>query len=678
MERSLPSRAAPPNGSWSVAMISWKAASSGGLSILAIAAFVPVVEGHSGIECRYSPGIITPPITSPPDPAAPSAPPPSGPSAPPSTGSPKPGTSKGGGGAPRPGTPPSRPATGGSTASRGGATTLGSLDRWEFWWESNEDAWLLPASARDTVVSAAGSDGLTTAAAPVERGPSAGVLRTKALPQLLALLSARETDLVDSSAMALGHIVQADEANLALKPLTRLLDHAQLSVRESATIALGMVGSSDALPMLRDLLLDSPHGRELTSHPAGVEPRVRAFAAASMGMIGERTSFADLKAVLDDPLLARQIDLQQLALVALGLLRDAESEVVPYVVQLLGRRDVDRFVRAQAPTTLARVASRPQGAAAARAALAQLVSLLQDGETERELRRSTAVAIGRIATAEDAEAIDALIGLVAHVDDGVVRHFALIALGEIAGTDADPVAHAAAQKQLEGALVRELESPRRSEHRSFAALALGIAARNAAQPAAVRARIGGKLLEQFTACGNPSHRGALALGLGLARERAAAATIAALFAESKDSMQRGYFALALGLLGAREQAPALLLAFDRPRLDPGFELKLARALTLLDARGASTKLAARLHVADTAAEVAPTALALARTGESGAFDPLLEVTADESLAANRRGMAAESLGILASASELPWNLAFKADTNYLIRSATLAHLAMAF
>lgn len=661
-------------------MTCWKAVLSVSILGLGVFSFAPNVQGHGGGECSFGGGFIPLPVLTPPDPA-PANPgsPPSPPGLPDAPSTQKPGGAQTGGGAgPTPPPPPSRPTTGGGATRRGSSTRTDASDRWEFWWESNQLRWLVPSRARDEVVTAAGANGASAPAEPQLRGPSAGALRTRALPQLLALLSADEASIVDASALALGHIVRPDEANLALTPLIQALDHAQLSVRESATLALGLIGSPEALPTLRELLHDTRKGRELTAHPAGVEQRVRAFAAAALGLIGERASFADLRRVVDDPLLARHVDLQQVALFAMGLLRDAHAEVVPYVLQFLGRRDVDRFVRAQAPIVLARLAADPAGAPIVRAGLARLVALLQDGETEKELRRSTVVALGRIACGDHAEAIDALITTVARCDDGLARHFALIALGEIGGADREPAANAAVQQRIELTLAHELESPRRGEHRPFAALALGLWSRNAALPDEARARTARRLIDGFAACSNPSHRGALALGLGLARTTAAAAPIAAAFAGSKDATQKGYLALALGLLRADEHAATLADELARGRLDANYEIKLARSLALIGPRVAAEKLGARLAVADTSAEVAPTALALALTGESDALEPLIALAADATISSMQRGVAAESLGVLAAASELPWNAVFAVDTNYFIRTPALAQLVMLF
>ena len=660
-------------------MTSWKSALSGAVVLLGWFSFGPSLLGHGGgrAECSY--GGSAPPVEVPPVPESPPSSP-AGPTAqPPITGvpTPKPGSTKPGGTA----TPPAAPAkaaTGGPAAAtrRGGATE--SLDRWEFWWEANESRWLVAPSTRSAPNTTAIGTDPGTANPPAAFGPSAAVLRTRALPQLLTLLATKENVIADASALALGHLVQANEANLALVPLTRALDHAEATVRESAALALGMVGSTAALPTLRELLLDTPKGRQLTSHPAGVEERVRSVAAVAIGLIGERASFVDLRRILEEPQLAGHVELQQLTLCSLGLLRGAHDQVVPYVLELLGRRDLHRIVRAEVPTVLSQIAADPAGAFAAKAALARLVALVQEKPTETDLRRSAVIALGRIARPEDQEALDALAECIERCGDSPARHFALIALAEIGGDDADPAAHAAEQERIESLLTRELESPRRSEHRPFAALALGIWSRNPALAADRRERVGGCLLGQLATGNHPSHRGALALGLGLSNAPVAAAPIAGYFAETKDPVQKGYLALALGLLRSREHAPLLLRELDLPRLEPSLEIRLARSLALIGSDELTAKLIERLRGADTAAEVGPTVLALARTGDGRALEPLLAVAVDATLAAGRRGVAAESLGVLATASELPWNAVFELDTNYLARSPALAQLVTLF
>jgi len=382
--------------------------------------------------------------------------------------------------------------------------------------------------------------------------------------------------------------------------------------------------------------------------------------------------------VLDDPRLVRHVELQQLALLALGMLHEDAAEVVPYVVELMARPWLDRLVLAQAPIALVRLAVSDSGRSAASATLPRLLALLRERTTERELRRSTVIALGRLGTTDDSEVIEALGEVVARSDDSIARHFALIALGEIANSDAAPAQHAEAQTRVELLLERELESPRRSEHRAFAALALGIRARNAALAPPARERTTTWLLELFESSRSPSHRAALALALGLARESRAAAPIAAAFEGSKDAAHQGYLALAIGMLNAREQAPSLLRQLAASRLDPVLEVRLARALAQLAPKAAAEALVARLRAADTTNETSLTALALAQTGEAIALAPLVELAADESLPSARRGVAAESLGVLHSSSAPSWKSVFEADTNYLTRTPSLNQLVMLF
>src|SRR5688572_16218081 len=386
----------------------------------------------------------------------------------------------GGAGNPGPTTPnsPGGPTTGGLRVS--GPTTarraaVESPERWEYWWEANQELYLrLRSRTANTTPSAPGSSSKNDV--PPVRRVSAADVRALVLPALLTALSDREADVADSAALALARCVTPDQANLALDPLLRALDHPEKTVRESATLALGVLGSPDALPALRALLLDQADGRRMTAHPAGVEEQVRAFAAASIGLIGDAAAVPDLVQSLESAQAGRSVS--QLAVLSLGLARGRPSECAARLLKTMSQRDLDPLVRAQAPIALARLAETPEGESAARATLGALVTALLDDATAADVRRSTAIALGRLARIEAQEAALALQSLVQRGNDGPARQLALIALAEIGARDADARRHGETHQSIERFLLGQLANPSRANLRPFAALALGIWGRN--------------------------------------------------------------------------------------------------------------------------------------------------------------------------------------------------------
>src|SRR5262249_24442273 len=95
--------------------------------------------------------------------------------------------------------------------------------------------------------------------------------------------------------------VSAENADKAIEDaLIRTLGHNEKSAREAATLALGVLGAADSIDTLRAILNDTPDGRKLTNHPDGVEPLVRAFAAASLGLLHAQAAVSDLKVAVCD------------------------------------------------------------------------------------------------------------------------------------------------------------------------------------------------------------------------------------------------------------------------------------------------------------------------------------------------------------------------------------------
>jgi HEAT repeat protein len=114
--------------------------------------------------------------------------------------------------------------------------------------------------------------------------------------KLLEGLSESHPDIADSAALAIGRSVNsADADKKMIDALKAALGHKEKTVREAAALSLGVLGAPDGVDVLRSLLNDTKEGRTLTNHPEGVEPLVRAFSAASLGLLHAQTAVGDLK-----------------------------------------------------------------------------------------------------------------------------------------------------------------------------------------------------------------------------------------------------------------------------------------------------------------------------------------------------------------------------------------------
>ncbi|MBL8843158.1 MAG: HEAT repeat domain-containing protein [Planctomycetes bacterium] len=600
-------------------------------------------------------------------------------------GSPAPGTTIPGGpptgnrGTPTTGGVPPGPSAGGmrggGSYGRKDPSKSGAYEQWEFWWEANDDAFLELKSRlrqqRTTSVTTLGfGRGDPGAAALTQRisGEDRGRIRAA----LLVALASEEADLADSAAIALARMSSPNDAAVVLPALEAVLGHAQKSVREAATLALGIVGSSDALPVLRELLRDLPAGRARTGRDGPVEPLVRAFAAASIGMIGDVAGFEDLRAALVDPQLDADRDLQATAVRALGLLRGGAERVVPLLQQLLDDAKLDRIVRAQVPVALAQLSEQARGAIA-RAALPGLVQRLLSDKTDLDLLRSSAVALGRMATFDDAEALEAL-RAAARGRDEQTRHFAVMALAEIGRRDADGERHAKEHRDLQQLLLQELTQPKPITGAPYGALGLAVWSRNPQAPRELVEQAQGHLLDELRDEKNPNHRAAIAVSLGLADARQARAELLGLFVDERNQVLKSYVAIGLGLMGATDAADPLRAALAAKGLDPTLRLQIARALGVLGDRQAVPLLVANLREADTFVEVGSTVQALGLIGDRAAVEPLLALVGDEKQHALRRGFAAVGLGLLAERTELPWNAIFTVGSNYRAKTPALAEI----
>jgi HEAT repeat protein len=606
------------------------------------------------------------------------------------------GDPTGGGGGPgpqpnptTPGGRPVGPPTGGPIAPPGGGgrgiggggavrshgnQTSGS-DQWEFWWEANHDPFLaLKARMRNVVVRSHASSlfGQRRDGDDALR-PTPSDVTDVIVPALLAAVDSKEADLADSAALALARIVPVERAELVLPALRRTLAHPAKSARESATLALGVLGAPEAVADQRHLLLDEPEGRAATLHQNGVEPQVRAFAAAALGLIGAPQSAADLERVVRDGGSGAPDDLKAIALLALGLLRAGHDEIVPFLQDAIADPTLAPRVRAQAPIALARIAVQPEGLGPARAALHAALARFLD-EKSHDVRRSLAIAFGRIAVPADAEVVDALADAARRATDASTRDFSLMALAEIGARDDEVARHEAFHRRLAELFTAALEHPGQVVDRPFGALALAVWARNAGLDRAAVEAARRSLAERFGRENNPSFKAALAVSLGLLGATDQGDALAASFEESRDPSLRGYDAVALGLLLDRRHADLLLGALDGKGLEPRFKLQVARALGLLGDPKAVPALMRQFADATTLGETTATVEAIGLIGDRGAITPLVRMVGDAGETSIRRGLAAVALGLLAEKSELPWNAVFTVDSNYRAKTAALAEI----
>ncbi len=607
------------------------------------------------------------------------------------------GPGRGSGGGPRgPTTPgpaapgqPAPPRGGDSGGSRGGVPGAGpttgrsysipeDFGTWQYWWEFNKDAYLdlkrhvfagSVATGSIDVEVGRGADIAVT----VSARPSATDLTTRVIPALLAGLDAPESnrDVVSSCMVALAKIGR-DRRFLPL--VAKKLASPDQEIRETAAIALGISTLPEALDVLVDLAQDSVSGRKLAGR-ANVDARSRAFACYGCGLVAHATSdlevkrrvFATMTTLLDDARVTRG-DIMIAALQAIGLLRgsgtsggkDLDADVTAYLTAFMEREDKDAsaVVRAHAVTALARFVGREANAAIK----ARFVTLLH-GASSAWIQQSATLALGVVATKDDADVCEALRESLIKAKDPQVKAFSAIALGQVGG---------AANRDC----LRKAMAKSKSPMKAWTALGLAILVdteRRQGSALGTQRSIVSDLLREYRDAADPEIAAGIAIALGITRDRDAENDVFdGLLRFRKNAASAGYHAVALGMMGSQGLKSDLRLLLERSVRDDVLFSRCAIALGLLGDKAVALDLVRRLHDEDNTVAVASSlSQALGFVGDRRSLDGLVSIVRDHRRPNIPRAFAAVALGLIGDKEDLPWNSKIAANINYRANVPTL-------
>ncbi|MEW6741742.1 MAG: HEAT repeat domain-containing protein [Planctomycetota bacterium] len=577
-------------------------------------------------------------------------------------------------------------APGGGAGSGRGARTGGfskrrageGFEQWEFWWEYNKEPYLdLRVRLRDRGA-LPGSGGLVSGpdrhvGHAISNRTTPDDFKNLVLPVLKEALTEEDADVVDSAVLAIARSLPGDEGHLALDEIVKTLAHKQDSAQQSATLALGVLGDERARPILLELMWDTPSARSFLGDIRRMPPMIRGFAALSLGMIGHPDDVWPLiYAINSEPDSER--DLKSCALLALGMIRENQEAIIKCLLDVMGEPNMDRLLRSLAPMALANL-----NTAEARAAgLAPLLEALRSDTTDNDMVRSSVLALGKLATMSDTEVLNSLYAIIANHSDVQARHWAYIALGQIAARDwKHYCANEKAHTQLLQTLLNDLTAPAKRTHQPWAALALAIYLYEYRREDAYADHIFTAiktLTEAFRNSTNPSYRGAIAIALGLLDAKETAPELLSVLESSQYEVLRGYIAVALGLMGNVEAAPKLRAMIGREGLDWRFRLNLARGLGLMNDVESLDTLLGLLAKATTISEIASLAQAIGLIGDRSALEPLINIVRDTGRPGMVRGFAAVALGLLAEKTPLPWNARISVGLNYRSRTQAIAEI----
>jgi HEAT repeat protein len=629
-----------------------------------------------------------------PAPAGPSTGGPSGPSAPAPGG---PGATTGG------------PAIGGARPTTGSPNSGPDLTLWEFWWGFNKDGYLnLKSAIRQGIVTGDDDFFLGTGGSKQSKNtlkPSEVSIREKIVPALKeALEKERSNDIVTGAMIALAKIGDAkneDGASEFEQILSKFLNDSNQEIAETSAVALGILANDASVKTLEALLRDNAAGRKLVGGTE-VNYRSRAFAAYGLGLIGwnpttsneVRRQIVDILVdILDKPDSSTR-DLKVASIVAFGLVplevdkgdlsegKAGASASRQSQIKFLKKffEDGERnhyLVRAHAPTALARLI---KDTPAEKDAVAKILldALGKNAKEKDEVKQSCVLALGQIGDTDkdklDVEIRDTLKRVSEESSEPQARYFATISLGQIGGRAGKGEGNEDGVRDVRNMLLASLTKGK-SGTRPWAGVAIGVMERailnsSAAgqSPSSIAKDTLRIALKEST---SPDQVGAYAIGCGIAKDIEAKDLLLAKLKEISDQQARGYVAVSLGLMDARDAVKPIQDIVKDSKYKPDLLKQAAIALGLLGDKELVLDLVGMLKEAKGLATQAAIASALGFIGDSRSIDPLVEMLRNKDLTATARGFAAVALGIVADKEELPWNSKISTNINYRANTSTL-------
>jgi HEAT repeat protein len=533
-------------------------------------------------------------------------------------------------------------AHGGSMRAPGGQTPAGDVPpgtadpstpttRWETWWAANKESFLrLGEHMRETDgptsrgVAGDKPSPASSGESPEERRKRKEAMTREALvPMFLEALNDDSFEVRTAAAIALGK-AGSPEAAPALRKAC--VDDPHKDVRDSAVLALGLLGRPADILFLDERLADA-------KQPA----RNRSFAAFALGLVGGEdaaaalVAFANGRAGAPSTFAHEQPPLISSVFVAMGMTGD--ERVLPTLRKAMADPTWDDNVRAFVVLSLGRMRDRESLAPIARI----LVS-----HTDMGMRRSAAIALGKIARADDAVVVEALSAAAADAPDEMVRQFSAVALGGIA----DDAIRARLEKLFDAAP---------SGGRPFLALALALAHDRAASP---------RLRAAYAKETDESVKSSYCVALGLLGDQAAAPLMERDLQDRGRIWLQGYAALGLGLLRRIESAP-LLRARLAAENDPRLRGNIAVGLGLMHDPAARSFLVETLRRKDaTVYERGGAAMGLGVLRLDDAVPDIADVVRDKKEQDMVRAFATVALGLVADPAAVPKLSRFAIDNNY--------------
>jgi HEAT repeat protein len=479
------------------------------------------------------------------------------------------------------------------------------------------------------------------------------------------------------------------------KPRLRKPD---LEIAETAALAIGIAAlagdETGEVPLLADLALDTPKGREAAGNTGTLNFRVRSFAIYGLGLIAHKDSktqikadaFAVMKKVLEDDQISRR-DLKVAAINAISilnigsstepdkaLLTEALTCLENYYQKDLGAGE--QLIQAHCPPAIAKLIG-PDDERAEHYKEIFANDLKGKGKVKRssnDIARSCVLALGRLVKPNDekdekknpdAKYSKLLVDTYGDHKDAQTRNFSLLALGQIGG------------EQNRQALLKALDKAQDLQ-KSWAALALGVFSyytfeqKDAAVPDSLITK---SLVDEFEKEKNPDVLSAIAVSLGLSRA-----------IESSDMLRKkmlgsipqedlaGYLCIGLALMDDRNSIADIQGVIPQAVRRPRLLQQAAVALGKLGDKSVADQLQKLMEEDETnLSKLSAIASSLGFIGDRRTIDPLVKMLFNTQLGELSRAFAAVALGGVADKEPLPWNSKIAVNMNYRASVETLTN-----
>ncbi len=403
-------------------------------------------------------------------------------------------------------------------------------EKWEEWWHFNQ--WMFTRIDSNSTQKTGGT--ATSEASDVD-----------ALAKFFRELGLADKhyDPKSSAEIALGKISWSpakDELETLLKNRT---EHNY--VRESAALALGMMGSKTSAQLLLAIVADRSN-----------ELRLRVHAMIGLGLLKDPSAVGKVQMVLqrnDD------LEVHVASAMALGLIGDASAAGT--LARILGAGNVHDGVRAAAATSLGKIGlEKVDGKNTVELLTRYLLT-----DSDNNVRRAVALVMHRF---HDDAVVPTLEKVVRLDKDDVTRGFAMLSLAQavckVDDSSKRRIARAVFERVLREGSDREV---------GYAAIALGLLGREDKECAVA-------LRSAFQSQKTVSNQSACAIALGIMKDINSKQRIADVVSQQGGNPElRGYCCVALGLLGDNDPQISLYLRDIVEKVSIP-ELKAAAALAL--------------------------------------------------------------------------------------------------